>query len=108
MRAPGVSIDRGALADQGRSRLMNAGNVPYLTALLTRRLPLQTLDASRMTLAFFGVAGLALLGALETALDGEQRAAIVEWVYAQQTPPRSEGGSTSRVFLRANAVMPAS
>lgn len=46
-------------------------------------------DSSRMTLAFFIVAALDLLGTLETSITQAERSSWIEWIYSCQTP---EGG----------------
>lgn len=48
-------------------------------------------DTNRMTLAYFCVSGLDVLGALHTALDAARRKSIIEWVYAQQVLPDEDG-----------------
>ncbi|KAJ3041288.1 Geranylgeranyl transferase type-1 subunit beta [Rhizophlyctis rosea] len=44
-------------------------------------------DTNRMTLAYFGISALDLLGVLEEETSGEERSGWVEWVYAQQVHP---------------------
>lgn len=48
----------------------------------------QSEDSGRMTLAYFALSSLCLLGALDRLGDAE-RAGYIEWVYARQ---RAEGG----------------
>ncbi|WFD32369.1 protein geranylgeranyltransferase type I [Malassezia sp. CBS 17886] len=48
-------------------------------------------DDQRMTLAYFCVGGLDLLGQLDAITD-EQRHAYIDWVYAQQLAPSHGGG----------------
>uniref|UniRef100_A0A7S2WN64 Geranylgeranyl transferase type-1 subunit beta n=1 Tax=Rhizochromulina marina TaxID=1034831 RepID=A0A7S2WN64_9STRA len=46
------------------------------------------LDTSRMSLLYFGIIGLDMLGALEEVL-GSRRQQVVDWVYNCQIPPRA-------------------
>ncbi|KAL9042726.1 MAG: hypothetical protein Q9180_000384 [Flavoplaca navasiana] len=43
-------------------------------------------DSQRMTLAFFVLCGIDLLGALDTNITADERAAYVDWIYACQHP----------------------
>lgn len=47
-----------------------------------------------MTLAFFCLASLELLGALETAVSERNRKDWIEWIYAQQIKPAPDGSGT--------------
>lgn len=40
-----------------------------------------------MTLLFFAISGLDLLGALDSSVSEEEKSSIVEWIYAQQVLP---------------------
>ena len=54
-----------------------------------------SLDTSRMTLLFFGLSGLDILGALNE-LSGEERAEMVAWIYSQQLlPDKNHPGTRS-------------
>lgn len=68
----------------GTSALFNASrdkNVRYFLALLKQLPePYVSLDTSRMTVAYFCLSGLDILGALEMV----DSASIIDWVYAQQ------------------------
>ncbi|KAJ1960161.1 Geranylgeranyl transferase type-1 subunit beta [Dispira parvispora] len=44
-------------------------------------------DTSRMTLGFFCLAGLDILGALNSAISEAERQEYIDWVYAQQITP---------------------
>ncbi|KAH6560466.1 hypothetical protein BASA62_010476 [Batrachochytrium salamandrivorans] len=44
-------------------------------------------DTNRMTLGYFCVAGLDLLGTLDSKVSQQQRSAWIEWIYAQQIHP---------------------
>ncbi|PKC04350.1 protein geranylgeranyltransferas-like protein type I beta subunit [Rhizophagus irregularis] len=44
-------------------------------------------DTNRMTLAFFCLSGLDLLGALESEIPEERRKTWIDWIYAQQILP---------------------
>lgn len=63
----------------------------YLNLILSRKLPLPSLDTTRMTLVLFAISGLDLLEQLKSSLNEETRARIIEWIYAQQIT-----GSSSR------------
>jgi len=44
----------------------------------------QTLDTNRMTVLFFAIYGLDILGEIETAIDEKRRKDIISWVYSLQ------------------------
>lgn len=46
----------------------------------------ESLDTNRMTILFFAVSGLDLLGALDS-ISQEEKRAIVDWIYSQQVLP---------------------
>eukprot|EP00126_Sphaerothecum_destruens_P012979 Sdes_comp22208_c0_seq1m20710 len=41
-------------------------------------------DTSRMSLVFFSLSGLDLLGTLEDVLSPQDKASYIEWIYSQQ------------------------
>ncbi len=45
----------------------------------------------RMTLAFFGMSGLDVLGVLDTTLSKERKKEIIDWVYSHQILPSEDG-----------------
>ena len=45
-----------------------------------------SLESVRMTIVFFCVSGLDVLGSLETALTPEERQNIIDWIYSVQVP----------------------
>lgn len=67
----------------------------YLHLLLSFLAP----PPPRMTLLFFVISGLDLLGALDD-ISSKQREDIIEWIYAQQVVP-SEDGRLSCLLLAA-------
>lgn len=62
--------------------------VKYLLRCLKTLLPraYMSSDSNRMTLAYFIIAGLDLLGALDTAMSEGERAGYVNWIYHCQVP----------------------
>ena len=70
------------------SSLHHAAHAKFFLALLdTLPSPYVSLDTNRLTVAYFCISGLDILG----ALDKLDSAAIIEWVYAQQlrAPPNA-------------------
>ncbi len=43
-----------------------------------------------MTLAFFGLSGLDMLGALDT-ISAKRKQELINWIYAQQILPKEDG-----------------
>lgn len=56
----------------------------------------QSQDPNRMTLAFFALSGLDVLGELDAAVP--HRAALVDWIYAQQVLPARDGAQPCAGF----------
>jgi geranylgeranyl transferase type-1 subunit beta len=48
----------------------------------------QSLDPNRMTILYFTISGLDILGQIESISNKQ---AIIDWVYAQQVLPASDG-----------------
>ena len=44
-----------------------------------------SMETSRMTVLFFAISGLDVLGSLQTALSEQRRQEIIDWVYSVQT-----------------------
>ena len=53
----------------------------------------------RMTLAYFGISALDLLGVLEVETSEEERRLWVEWIYAQQVNPDEGSGGGGRMIF---------
>ena len=54
----------------------------------------ESLDTSRMTMLYFCLSGLDVLGALQAKVGEKEAKEIIEWIYAQQVlPPPVSGGS---------------
>ncbi|ORX34942.1 terpenoid cyclases/protein prenyltransferase alpha-alpha toroid [Kockovaella imperatae] len=51
-------------------------------------------DANRITIAYFCLSGLELLGALEDKTTAQQRDAWIEWIWSLRSPNGGFGGST--------------
>ena len=47
---------------------------------------------SRMTIAFFGLSGLDVLGRLDSIVSAKRKQEMVNWVYAQQILPSQDSG----------------
>ena len=58
-------------------------------------------ESSRMTILFFAISGLDVLGALEHSLSYERRAEIIEWIYSCQ----ADTGFVGSTFLRSDNVI---
>lgn len=54
-----------------------------------------------MTLAFFGLSGLDLLGALDENIPAQRKKEIIDWIYAHQIHP---AGDTVCGFRGSNFV----
>eukprot|EP00164_Ancoracysta_twista_P001725 GFYU01002261.1.p1 GENE.GFYU01002261.1~~GFYU01002261.1.p1 ORF type:complete len:359 (+),score=48.29 GFYU01002261.1:137-1213(+) len=64
--------------------------------------PYCSLDPNRITLAFFSVSALDIMGALDEKVDAKKKAEIIDWVYAQQLVPKDRsavGGFRGGSFL---------
>ena len=68
--------------------LQKERHVTYMLRCLKTLLPraYMSSDSNRMTLAYFIIAGLELLGTLETSSTETERAGYVNWVYSCQVP----------------------
>lgn len=58
-------------------------------------------DSSRMSLAFFIVAALDLLGMFESIITKEERLSWIEWIYSCQTPEGGFRGFTGTDLMKA-------
>ena len=59
-------------------------------------------ETSRMTLLFFTVSGLDVLGCLQNSLNDQRRQEIIEWVYSVQR----QHGFLGTTFLISNTTRP--
>lgn len=48
-------------------------------------------DVLRITLGYFGLLGLEVLGSLQNTLDEEKRRKLIDWIYAQQVITKGKG-----------------
>ncbi|KAN0062761.1 geranylgeranyl transferase type-1 subunit beta [Thecaphora frezii] len=64
----------------------------YLRHLSMLPQPYTSADGQRMTLAYFALSSLDLLGAVEEKLKPEERSEYVDWIYEQQCPAELGGG----------------
>ena len=55
-----------------------------------------SLETSRMTILFFAISGLDVLGSLETSISEERKKEIIEWIYSLQV----ETGFLGSTFLK--------
>ena len=55
-----------------------------------------SLETSRMTILFFAISGLDVLGSLEKSLNEERKREIVDWIYSLQV----ETGFLGSTFLK--------
>ena len=81
-----------------RATLNTAAHVGYFLKLLeVLPSPYASLDTNRLTVAYFCVSGLDILGALERV----DAPALIRWVYAQQLspPPGGEGAAADDGWL---------
>jgi geranylgeranyl transferase type-1 subunit beta len=81
----------GALLASDESVLNHTRHINYWRRCIKTFLPHQYTgnDSNRMSLAFFMVAGLDLLGNLDTGITPEERQGFINWIYHCQHP---EGG----------------
>ena len=59
-----------------------------------------SLETSRMTILFFAISGLDVLGSLETSISEERKKEIIEWIYSLQV----ETGFLGSTFLKIPAL----
>lgn len=64
---------------------------------------LAKMDSNRMTLAFFGLSGLDVLGALDT-MSQQRKQETINWIYGHQILPE-EGGSMDHCGFRGSAFI---
>ena len=71
-------------------------HIKYWLRCLKTHLPTlyQSNDSTRMTLAFFTISALDLLGALETSTTADERTTYVDWIYRCQHPDGGFRGFT--------------
>ena len=55
-----------------------------------------SLETSRMTILFFAISGLDVLGSLEKSLNEERKREIIDWIYSLQV----ETGFLGSTFLK--------
>ncbi|KAI8081549.1 protein geranylgeranyltransferase-like protein type I beta subunit [Halteromyces radiatus] len=63
----------------------------FLSNLRMLPSPYTETETNRMTLAYFCLGGLELLGALETVVSDHNKKDWIEWIYAQQILPSEDG-----------------
>ena len=76
----------------------------FLYHLRSLPAPYGSLDSSRMTVLYFVCSGLDVLGALDQ-IKPAKRAAIVEWVYAQQVVRAAGSDDVSRCGFRGSPYL---
>ncbi|KAK7481336.1 hypothetical protein BaRGS_00027416 [Batillaria attramentaria] len=86
------------------AKLLRDKHVKYFKRIL-HVIPGQysSLDTHRMTLAFFALSGLDLLGALDEI--EQDRDAIIEWIYSLQVVPNSQGTNLSQCGFRGSSTL---
>ncbi|XP_076443833.1 geranylgeranyl transferase type-1 subunit beta-like [Babylonia areolata] len=86
------------------SKLQREKHVKYFQRML-RVIPghYASLDTHRMTIAFFALSGLDLLGALHEIED--DKLDIIEWIYSLQVLPNSSGTNSSQCGFRGSSTM---
>lgn len=87
MSQPGVVTDP-VFKAQSEQKLDVKRQTKYFLRCLKTYLPQQytSNDSNRLSLAFFIVAALDLLGSLESSTTPEERADYIDWVYSNQHP----------------------
>eukprot|EP00455_Lapot_gusevi_P006423 TRINITY_DN1274_c0_g1_i2.p1 TRINITY_DN1274_c0_g1~~TRINITY_DN1274_c0_g1_i2.p1 ORF type:complete len:373 (-),score=74.92 TRINITY_DN1274_c0_g1_i2:15-1079(-) len=65
-----------------------------------------SLDTSRMTVLYFCLSALDVLGAVDTSLTEEKKKSIIEWIYAQQLiPDPNDPSSIARCGFRGGPYL---
>ena len=67
-----------------------------------------SLESNRMTVVFFAVSSLDVLGSLDSVLSPEIRRNVVDWIYRLQAVPEPENPSTFRHGFRGSTTFRAS
>ncbi|KAL1965630.1 hypothetical protein VTN77DRAFT_5307 [Rasamsonia byssochlamydoides] len=82
------------------SKFQKERHIKYFLRCLKTVLPHQytTGDSNRVLLAFFTVAGLDLLGVLQTSTTPEERQGYIDWLYHCQLPSGGFRGFTGTIF----------
>jgi len=62
-------------------------------------------DSNRMTILFFCLGGLDVLGKLDEAIDEKRRNEIIEWVYAMQITPDQNDSNLERCGFRGGNIL---
>ena len=57
-----------------------------------------------MTLAFFGLSGLDMLGLLDDTLSAERKKQIIDWIYTHQILPSEDGNMESCGFRGSSFI----
>jgi len=65
----------------------------------------ESADTNRMTLLFFCISGLDLLGALDDALTPDIKQKTIEWIYAQQIHPDPKIGNIGQCGFRGSPFL---
>ncbi|KAI8059086.1 geranylgeranyltransferase type I beta subunit [Gongronella butleri] len=60
-------------------------------------------ETNRMTLAFFCLGGLAMLGALDASVTEQNKQDWIDWIYAQQIRPSDDGKNTAHAGFRGSS-----
>ncbi|SAM08352.1 hypothetical protein [Absidia glauca] len=64
--------------------------------------PYTETETNRMTLAFFCLGGLELLGALDSEISDHNKKDWIEWIYAQQIVPSEDGQNDAHCGFRGS------
>ncbi|CAO3595756.1 unnamed protein product [Absidia cylindrospora] len=64
--------------------------------------PYTETETNRMTLAFFCLGGLEILGALDTVVSEHNKQDWIEWIYAQQVLPSADGQNDPHCGFRGS------
>ncbi|KAL8610793.1 hypothetical protein ACOMHN_016776 [Nucella lapillus] len=86
------------------TKLQREKHVKYFQRIL-RVIPghYASLDTHRMTIAFFALSGLDLLGALHEV--EKDKSAFIDWIYSLQVLPNSSGSNVSQCGFRGSSTM---
>ena len=66
---------------------------------------LSSQDTNRLTLVFFSLAGLDLLGQLDAYLDAQRKRDVIDWIYSLMVPPASDGSDSHGLGFRGGTFL---
>ncbi|ESN92304.1 hypothetical protein HELRODRAFT_186145 [Helobdella robusta] len=85
---------------------MRNRHVKYFTHCLKMLLPssCSSLDTNRLTLGFFSISGLDVMGELDVVLTKIQKDELIDWIYSHQIQLNSDGSNANLVGFRGSSA----